>query len=163
CRAVTPAVASARIKCLAMNSGPLSLRTNCGVPCCSKNLSSASATNRAFIRYSVSTVTHSLVNSSITVKIRSFRPDSVRSSTTSARQRTWPPADSPSSQLLFLQELLHHVQLQVPLGQEPLEPTVLLLQLPQPLHLRLAHRPQLLLPHVKRRLRKTALTTDLRN
>src|SRR6185437_3329948 len=54
--------------------------------------------------------------------------------------------------LLFSQKLLHHVDLDVTLGQQTLEPPVLLLQLAQTLHVRLAHRTVLPTPHVKRRL-----------
>jgi len=50
---------------------------------------------------------------------------------------------------VFFEDLPHDVDLDVPLGQQPLEPRVLLLQFPRPLHIRLGHRPELPLPDVK--------------
>jgi len=52
----------------------------------------------------------------------------------------------------FFDELLHHVDLHVTLGQQPPEPRIFLLQLLQPLHVRLRHRAVLALPGVIRRL-----------
>gem|GEM_PF-6591522 len=66
-----------------MNSGPLSDRIMVGVPWIANNFSSVRATNFAFILCSTSTSMHRRVNSSTTVRIRIFRPVSVRSSTKS--------------------------------------------------------------------------------
>jgi hypothetical protein len=65
----------------------------------------------------------------------------------SVKPKTPPPACAPVSRL-FLKKFLNDIQLQITLGKQSLQPAVLLLQLPQPLHLRLAHRSELFLPHI---------------
>ena len=62
---------------------------------------------------------------------------------------------------VFSQDLLDRVDLQVPLGQEPLEPLVFLLQLPQSSRLR-DRKPRVLAPPpIERELRNPLLPADL--
>src|SRR5262249_45303684 len=83
--------------------------------------------------------------------------------TSSASPQTPRTRDDPPHQLLFFQKLLHHIDGQFFLRHQPLEPRVLLLQLPQPLHIRLVHRSILMLPRIISRLAHAMLATQLLN
>src|SRR5437879_1850512 len=78
-----------------------------------------------------------------------------------AALRTPRTRGGPARRSLFFQELLHDVHLQVTLGQQSLQPRVLLLQLPQPLYVRLSHRPVFALPRVVGRLAYPVRPTQL--
>src|ERR1039458_592981 len=77
--------------------------------------------------------------------------------------QTSPMPGATVRRLLFFDELLHHVDLDVTLRQQTLQPRVLFLQLTQPLYVRLVHRAVLPTPGVKRRLGDPVRPTQLRD